>query len=208
LLLFLLERHNQIAGLSGKEEFLTSLFQSITARTAGFNTLNISALGGATLFILIILMFVGASPGSCGGGIKTTSLAVLVGILRNKIKGRKSVDLFNRTVPEETVSRALAIFILAVLTVTVGLILLLLTQSNPQDPGRTNFLAYLFETVSAFGTVGLSMGVTPTLTFGGKIVIIILMLLGRAGLLTVAYVFTRRVSGGLYRYAEEKVMIG
>lgn len=208
VLVFLLERNNMIAGLPWKERFFSSLFQSITARTAGFNTLNISSLGGATLFILVMLMFVGASPGSCGGGIKTTSLAVLAAILRNRIKGGDRVGVYKRTLPEETVSRALAIFILAALTITGGLVLLLVFQMGSVNPAKEHFLAYLFEAVSAFGTVGLSMGVTSTLSSAGKLVIIVLMLLGRVGLLTVAYVVTSRRVGGLYRYAEEKVMIG
>ncbi len=205
VLIFVLERDNQIARLPVKEQILASLFQSITARTAGFNTLDVGSLAVATLFILIILMFVGASPGSCGGGIKTTSLAVLVAILNDRIRGRNSASLFKRTIPEETVSKALSIFILAVIVLTAGLIVLLVSQ--PDTP-RENFLTYLFEAVSAFGTVGLSMGITSSLTVFGKIVIIAIMLLGRVGLLTVAYVVTSRRVVATYRYAEEKVMIG
>ena len=205
VLVFMLERNNQIAGLSVKEKILASLFQSITARTAGFNTLDTGALTVATLFILIILMFVGASPGSCGGGIKTTSLAVLVAIMNDRIKGRHSASLFRRTIPDETVSKALSIFILAVITLTAGLICLLITQP---DPPREFFLTYVFEAVSAFGTVGLSMGITPSLTAIGKLIIILIMLLGRVGLLTVAYVVTSRRVAAPFRYGEEKVMIG
>jgi trk system potassium uptake protein TrkH len=208
LLIFLLERGHTLRALPWHEKLFTALFQSITARTAGFNTLDIPQLGGATLFILIMLMFVGASPGSCGGGIKTTSLAVMGAILGNKIRGKTSVSIFHRTLPEETVSRALSIFILAVVTITAGLIILLITQMGAAYPSREYFLAYLFEAVSAFGTVGLSMGVTPTLSSAGKIVIIVLMLLGRVGLLTVAYVVTRQERLTLFKYAEEKVMIG
>ncbi len=207
-LVFLLERSHALEALPWHEKIFASFFQSITARTAGFNTLDIPMLGGATLFILILLMFVGASPGSCGGGIKTTSLAVMAAIFASKIRGKDSVSIFHRTIPEETVSRALSIFILAVVTVTAGLVILLITQMGTIYPSKEYFLAYLFEAVSAFGTVGLSMGVTPTLTTAGKAVIIVLMLLGRVGLLTVAYVVTRRERVTLFRYAEEKVMIG
>jgi trk system potassium uptake protein TrkH len=207
-LVFALERSHALGSLPWYEKVLTSLFQSITARTAGFNTLDIPKLGGATLFILVMLMFVGASPGSTGGGIKTTSLAVMAAILGNKIRGKDSVSIFRRTIPEETVSRALSIFILAVVTITAGLIVLLITQMGATYSSKEFFLAYLFEAVSAFGTVGLSMGVTPTLTSAGKVVIIVLMLLGRVGLLTVAYVVTRRERVTLFRFAEEKVMIG
>jgi trk system potassium uptake protein TrkH len=204
-LVFMLEQNHQIAELSLKEKILASLFQSITARTAGFNTLDIGSLAVATLFVLVILMFVGASPGSCGGGIKTTSLVVLVAILNDRIRGRHSAGIFKRTIPDETVSKALSIFILAVITVTVGIILLLITQPAPP---RESFLTYVFEAVSAFGTVGLSMGITPALTVVGKLIIIMIMLLGRVGLLTVAYVVTSRRVVAPYRYAEEKIMIG
>ena len=116
--------------------------------------------------------------------------------------------MFHRTLPEDIVSRALSIFILGVVTVTAGVVLLLVSEMGAANPGRDFFLSYLFEAVSAFATVGLSMGVTSTLTSAGKIIIIFLMLLGRVGLLTIAYVVTRRAYGGLFRYAEERVMIG
>lgn len=208
IVIFLLEQGGAMAGLPWDERALSALFQSVTARTAGFNTLDIPALRGATLFILVMLMFVGASPGSCGGGIKTTSIATMSAILGSKWQGREAVSIFGRTIPDETVSRALAIFILAVLVVTAGVILLLVAEMGPGNPGRENFLAYAFEAISAFGTVGLSMGVTAGLSSAGKLVIIVLMFLGRVGLLTVAYVFTRREHATWFRYAEEKVMIG
>lgn len=206
--IFLLESGSGLADLTVKGKILASFFQSITARTAGFNTLDISSLKAATLFIILMLMFIGASPGSCGGGIKTTSLAIFAGIMKSKIKGMDTVALGRRSLSEETVSRVLAIFILAVLTISAGLLILLVTQ-EPAVPGvREHFLTYLFEAVSAFGTVGLSMGVTSSLTAAGKIVIIVLMLLGRVGLLTVAYVVTRRERKISFKYAEEKIMVG
>jgi trk system potassium uptake protein TrkH len=207
LFLFLLERNRLIAGLPWNEKIFSSLFQSITARTAGFNTLDISTLSKASLFIIVILMFFGASPGSCGGGIKTTSLAVLAAMFKNRIWGTKAVSIFHRSLPMDTISRTLSIFILAVITITTGLILLLVMHMGGTE-GDEQFLAYLFEAVSAFGTVGLSMGVTSTLTTGGKIVIIFLMLIGRVGLLTIAYVVTARAPKATYQYAEERVMIG
>jgi trk system potassium uptake protein TrkH len=208
VMVFLLEHSYDSSLVTLKEKALTALFQSITARTAGFNTLDIPALSAATLFILIILMFVGASPGSCGGGIKTTSLAVMAAIFSNRIRGRRHISMFNRTIPDDTVSRSLSIFILAVITVTAGVVVLLVSEMGTVNPGGDYFLSYLFEAVSAFATVGLSMGVTSSLTATGKVVIICLMMLGRVGLLTIAYVATRRAGGSLYRYAEERIMIG
>jgi trk system potassium uptake protein TrkH len=206
--IYLAERSGQLAHLSTKGRLFASLFQSVTARTAGFNTLDIAMLNPVTLFILVMLMFVGASPGSCGGGVKTTTLAVFAAIFKTKITGRKSTSLFMRSIPEDIVSRALAVFILAVLVVTAGVVLLLLTEMGTGRSGNEYFLAYLFEAVSAFGTVGLSTGITPALSTGGKGVIIVMMLLGRVGLLTVAYIITRREEASHYTYAEEKVMIG
>jgi trk system potassium uptake protein TrkH len=208
VLIFLLESRGALAGLPLRSRILASLFQSITSRTAGFNTLDIPTLEPATLFLIIMLMFVGASPGSTGGGIKTTSLAVFATIFFNRFRGRESVSVFHRTVPSETVTRALSIIGLAAVTITAGLILLLVIHMENADPGSNVFLMYLFEAVSAFGTVGLSMGATATLSAGGKVVVILLMFLGRVGLLTVAYVITRRERYRLVRYAEEKVMIG
>ncbi|MBD3178235.1 MAG: potassium transporter [Candidatus Latescibacteria bacterium] len=206
VILFLFEGGAAFRSLSGKGRLLTSLFQSVTTRTAGFNTIDIPSLKPAALMILIMLMFVGASPGSCGGGIKTTALAVFAGIVKSRIKGMRYDSFARRTIPEEITSRVFSIFILAVLTVSIGLLLLLLTQ----EPGDTEFfyLAYLFEAVSAFATVGLSMGVTSAMTWAGKIIIILMMLTGRVGLLTIAYVLTRKKRKVTYKYAEEKVMIG
>lgn len=208
VLIYLLEDRGALAGLPVRTRILASLFQSVTARTAGFNTLDIPALQPATLLIIIMLMFVGASPGSTGGGIKTTALAVFAAIFANRFRGRETASIFSRTVPSETVTRALSIIGLAAVTITAGVVLLLVIHMDTSDPGTNVFLVYLFEAVSAFGTVGLSMGATPVLSAGGKIVVIVLMLLGRVGLLTVAYVVTRRERYRHFRYAEEKVMIG
>ncbi len=208
VMIFLFDRGGEFSTLTLRGRIFASLFQSVTARTAGFNTLDISMMAPAALFVIVMLMFIGASPGSCGGGIKTTSIAVFVAILRDKFRGRQVISMFRRTIPDEMIARTLSIFFLAVLVVTAGLILLLVTEMDTINSGNGFFLAYLFEAVSAFATVGLSMGVTGTLTVGGKLVIIVLMLLGRVGLLTVAYVVTRQEHGRMFRYVEEKVMIG
>ncbi len=206
VILFIFEGGAAFKYMSLKEKVLSSFFQSITARTAGFNTIDIQSLKPAALMIMIMLMFVGASPGSCGGGIKTTALAVFAGIVKSRIKGFRHNFFGRRTIPDEIISRVFSIFILAIVTISAGLLLLLLTQS----PEGTEYfyLAYLFEAVSAFATVGLSMGVTGTMTWAGKLVIIAMMLIGRVGLLTIAYVLTRKKRKVTYKYAEEKVMIG
>ncbi len=208
VLIFIFEMGGELSSLSIKGKLFAALFQSVTARTAGFNTLDIPLMGPAALFVIVMLMFAGASPGSCGGGIKTTSVAVFFAILKDKFRGRHVISMFRRTIPDDMIARTLSIFFLAVLVVTAGLILLLVTEMDSMRSGSEFFLAYLFEAVSAFATVGLSMGITSALTAGGKIVLIVLMLLGRVGLLTVAYVITRQEHGRLFKYVEERVMIG
>ncbi len=208
LLIFFIERGPEWEVLSFKNRALVSLFQSVTARTAGFNTVEISKLEPATLFIIIMLMFIGASPGSTGGGIKTTTLAIFASIIRSRVSGRQSVGVFRFTIPEDKIGKALSVLAMAVVTVSVGLILLLVFHMDIAHVTANFFLSALFETVSAFATVGLSMGVTASLNPAGKIVVIILMFLGRVGLLTMAYVVTSRLRPITYRYADGRIMIG
>jgi len=208
--IILLEANGALAGMTGREKILTAFFQSVTARTAGFNTIDMNLLRISTLLLMTFLMFVGASPGSAGGGIKTTSLAIFMAILHSRLKGNPHTNISSRTISTETVTKALALVMLAALVVGVALFSLILVQ-HPGASARQHddvFLKYFFETVSAFGTVGLSMGATNLLNTGGKLIIIALMFVGRVGLLTVAYTIARRLSPASTRYAEENIMIG
>jgi trk system potassium uptake protein TrkH len=206
-----LEHGHTLAGKSVPESLLVSLFQSITCRTAGFNTADIAALNPSTLTMMLGLMFVGASPGSCGGGIKTTTLALIAVFTWSRIRHKRRVNIFNKSVPGETVSRSLSLTLVAASLISVVFFLILAgdTVSGTIPAGQDEmFLAYLFETVSAFGTVGLSMGVTPTLSTWGKLLIVLLMLIGRVGVLTFSYII---IGGGIsdgVEYAEENIMIG
>ena len=192
------------------DDLLAAFFQSVTCRTAGFNTLDIASLNTATLLFMMFLMLVGASPGSCGGGIKTTTLAVLASFSWNRLRHHKCTNLFQKTIPQDTVNRSISVLLLslAVICLAVFLILFLDPAHGMRTQGNRQFLSYLFETVSAFGTVGLSMGVTPVLTWTGKLVIILLMIIGRVGV----PVFTYIIAGGSatrgVQYAEENMMIG
>ena len=192
------------------DDLLAALFQSITCRTAGFNTLDIASLNTATLLFMMFLMLVGASPGSCGGGIKTTTLAVLASFSWNRLRHHKCTNLFQKTIPQDTVNRSISVLLLslAVICLSVFLILFLDPAHGIRIQSHRQFLSYLFETVSAFGTVGLSMGVTPVLTWSGKLIIILLMIIGRIGV----PVFTYIIAGGSategVQYAEENLMIG
>ena len=162
---------------------LPAFFQSVTCRTAGFNTMDIARLTDFTLMVMICLMFVGGSPGSCAGGIKTTSFRVLAGFVEMQLRGRRQNVLLGRAVDAPTQAKALTLFLFAIIVVTVGTMVLSLTEGgiSPHTHGRFEQLDLMFEVVSAFGTVGLTTGVTPHLSVPGKILITLLMFIGRIG---------------------------
>lgn len=204
-----MEWHNTLAPLSVPGRFLSAFFQSVTARTAGFNTLSIGNMTNETLFFIILLMFIGASPGSCGGGIKTTSLATLVVLGTSRFRGHERPQLFNRTISYVSVGRATSVIMLSMIVVCIGIMLLLMTEigevAHPQSRGK--FLELLFEAVSAFGTVGLSTGITAGLSVMGKIILSGIMFVGRLGPLVVGMAVSRDAVPR-YHYAEETIMVG
>jgi trk system potassium uptake protein TrkH len=210
LLFYIVERNLIIKGVPVQTKILTSFFQSITPRTCGFNTVDIGLLANETILILIILMFIGASPGSTGGGIKTTSAALLFLMIWNRLKGNEELNVFNRTIPREIVSRTISIIFACAFSVSLITSVLLLTGGGnlPPSESRHFFVEYLFETVSAFGTVGLSMGITPKLSDVQKLAIILMMFAGRVGPLTLAFSLSRSTVGKGLTYAEEGVMVG
>lgn len=203
VLVFALEYSNPktLAPLSTSGKILASYFQSVTPRTAGFNSLVISDLRSATQFLLIILMFIGASPGSTGGGIKTSTFMSLMGAVRAMIQGHGDVEVFKRRIPQEIVYRALTITI-AALTLVISVTMILAVTE------KAEFLTVLFETTSAFGTVGLSMGLTPDLTTIGRLMITATMFAGRVGPLTIAFAVAQRQHKPAFKYAREKIMVG
>ncbi|MFH0925933.1 MAG: potassium transporter TrkG [bacterium] len=187
--------------LSGNRiPLLAALFQSVTCRTAGFNTIDLSTLSHNTLLIMIFLMFIGGSPGSTAGGIKTTTFAILVFIIFVGTRNFEDVTARERTIPKEIVYNAILIFIFSITWIFIGLILLVTFQT------KESFLALLFEIISAFGTVGLSTGITSNLMSSSKIVIIITMFIGRLGPLTIFSSLLRRQTE--IRYAEENILVG
>ncbi|MBN1939427.1 MAG: hypothetical protein JW843_07565 [Candidatus Aminicenantes bacterium] len=197
----LMEGSRTLRGFSLKEKILASLFQVVTPRTAGFNTLDMSALGPATVFLLMFLMFIGASPGSTGGGVKTSTIGVVFAFLRAKIRARNTAGIFHRTISMDTVIGSFAAVSLALAVVFLSSFLLVLAQPalSMKDAG--------FEALSAFGTVGLSMGITPGLSPAGRIVLIFTMYIGRIGPLVLLAAFGRNRPKGNYEYVEESVMI-
>lgn len=185
--------------LTGK--LYSSLFQSISPRSGGASTLDIGAMRNATQFLLVILMFIGASPGSAGGGIKVTTFAILVGAVIAMIRGKQDVVLFRRRLAKDRVHKALTVTIIALATIVMFTMVL----SAVED---VDILSALFEVTSAFGTAGLSMGLTADLSTFGKILIILTMFIGRLGPLTLAFSLTPTKDKELYRYPEGKIMIG
>ncbi len=206
----ILEFNNVEQGMSVKERILTSLFQSVTPRTAGFNTVDTGALSDATLVILAILMFIGASPGSTGGGIKTSTFAVLMGMIRSTVRQKQRVTFYRRSVSGLVQSEAVTLTLLAVGAIILGSVLIQVAEmtsaSSPMAHGK--YLQLLFETVSAFGTVGLSAHVTPTLSTFSKCVLIVMMFVGRLGPLTLAVALARRVEKSAVAYPEGRILIG
>lgn len=184
------------------QKVLTSVFQSVSASsTTGFNTVDIGALSTTSLFAIIILMFIGTSPGGSGGGIKVTAFGSMVSSIWAILKGREDVNIFSRRIPSETVRRSFVIGLMVLLwVVTVTLIL-----TTTED---TDFLTVLFEVVSAAGTVGLSTGITSGLSLAGKVLIIITMLIGRVGPLAIAFTLMGEPRPLMVKYAEGEVFIG
>ncbi len=202
LFYFFFEYDHSLASLDLGGKTLGALFQSVTARTAGFNTVPLDALHPLTTLLLIGLMFIGASPGSCGGGIKTTTAAVVALAVRAYILERGDVELYGRRLPDVTVLRALALTGGAVVSFTLALGLLLVTESQP-------FLSLAFETASALGTVGLTLGVTPNLTISGRLIVAALMFVGRVGALTaVAAMASRQSAPARIRLPLGKILLG
>jgi len=198
---FFFEYENALGRLPLGGKLLAALFQSVTPRTAGFNTVPFDSLKPVTMFIFIILMFIGASPGGTGGGIKTSTFAVLFLTLRNLVAARSEVEVRNRSIPRDTVYRAAAIFIGAGTVLALVFGVLLVSEQRP-------FVNLLFEAVSAFGTVGLSTGVTPLLSIPGKLSIILLMYVGRLGPLTLALAMRGRLSRLPVQYPQARIIVG
>jgi trk system potassium uptake protein TrkH len=208
--IWIIERGDALAGLSVASQILAATFQSVTARTAGFSTVDLAEFTPAGLFILMMLMFVGGSPGSCAGGVKTTTLGVLALATWERIRGHAQVNAFGRSLGRSTLENAVTITIGGILVTLVGLFGILFLQA-PHSALRElhgEFAALFFEVVSALGTVGLSVGVTESLTPTARVLVVVLMFLGRLGPLTVATALARRSREPDWKHAEEDVMVG
>jgi trk system potassium uptake protein len=205
------EWNGTLAEMSLVDRLANAWFMSVTPRTAGFNSIDYEAVGNDTAALTIMLMFIGGSPGSTAGGIKTTTLAVLIALGLSRVRGLKFVGLKQRAIPEGTVERTVGMILLALLVLSVAFFLLSSIQAVGLTPeeSRDQFLPVAFETVSAFGTVGLSMNYSAKLDPAGELVVIWLMFVGRVGLLSFfsAAVLKRGALGAL-RPAQEDVIVG
>lgn len=197
----LFEAHNPstFGQLNGKDKLFNGFFYSVVPRTAGFSTVETGKLTQPSLFLFILLMAVGASPGSTGGGIKTTTIAVVLSARWAEIRGRKHPVMFKRTIDTDTVVRADSIFVLYVILISSAAMILSVSEN-------TFFVNALFEVVSAAATVGFSTGITPGLSSVGKLTIIFTMYIGRIGPLTLAYAVAKK-SRQLYEYPREDISL-
>jgi trk system potassium uptake protein TrkH len=189
--------------LSFKGKILASMFQSVTPRTAGFNTLSLPDLTNASKLITMLLMFIGGSPGSTAGGIKTTTAGVVLFSVISVLRGSGDVNIFRKRLEIEVIFKAMAIFVLS-------LIIIICTTVILSVLGDATLLEYLFESTSAFGTVGLSLGITPALGSVSKTALIITMFMGRVGVLTMGMAITLRMQKSelKLKYPEAKVLVG
>jgi trk system potassium uptake protein len=197
-----LEHNHILAGHAAGESFLIAAFQSVTARTAGFNTVAIEQLQGATLVFLMMLMVIGANPVSTGGGIKTVSFGILLLALRAMVTRRDKVEAFGRTIPVRTLFAALSVFVLYVIALGVGVFLLALF--DPQFTLRQQ----VFEVISALSTVGLSTGITAELSAPSKIVLCLAMFIGRVGPISLVLSIFQSRRMVTYEFPEEEVVVG
>ncbi len=201
VLFFITEYNNSMENFALRERLLGSMFQSVTTRTAGFNTVDTGQFSNSSALVSLFMMFVGASPGSTGGGIKTTSLAIIILSVIAILFGNKDVILFKRKIRDSLIRRVMALFAVSItLLFSITVILMMVEPFS--------FIHIVFESFSAFGTVGLSMGITPYLSDGGRVLVTFLMYFGRVGPLTFIYALSRTKLQNGFAYSEEKVSVG
>lgn len=204
---FFLEYNGTLAGMDFFGKITTSVFQSVT-RTSGFNSVDIGAIGVPGLFMLIILMFIGSSSSSTGGGIKTSTFAIVAADVLATIKGAPNTELFKRTIAPILKSRAYSVLLFFIVFDVLGMFILSISEADILAMEGRDLIDLAFEEVSALGTVGLSTGITSLLSPIGKITIIVSMFIGRVGTLTVAFAVGMKVISKNYKYPEGHTMVG
>lgn len=204
---YLLEYNNTLAGMDQFGKITTSFFQSVT-RTSGFNSVDIGAVGVPGLFMLLVLMFIGSSSSSTGGGIKTSTFAIVAADVLATIKGAPNTELFKRTITPILKSRAYSVLLFFIVFDVLGVFFLSITESEILAMEGRDLLDLAFEEVSALGTVGLSTGITALLSPLGKLIIIVSMFIGRVGTLTVAFAVGVKIISKNYKYPDGHTMVG
>lgn len=205
---FIFEMDNTLQGLDSFSAIVASLFQSISLRTAGFNTVDLTQMSMPFIIVCLVLMFIGGASSSTAGGIKTSTFSVVVLSAYSTIRGKKNIELFKKRIPAGVVFRSHSIFMFALSGIILGIFLLSITESGLLVSGQFRMMDLVYEEVSAFSTVGASTGVTPYLSNAGKIVVMISMYVGRLGTLTVAYALSRNIASTNYTYPKESFMVG
>lgn len=202
LLILLLEFNHFFKGVIWHKSLFYAFFQAATTRSAGLSTMDISEFSMPTLLVISILMFIGASPSSVGGGIRTTTFALNILFIYHFAKGNKDIKLFNRELHQDDILKSLAITILATVMCFISVVILTITD------GKHELIAIILEVCSAFGTTGLSMGITPDLSIVGKCILMILMFIGRIGLTSFLYIIGGKEKKTNYHYPKERVITG
>lgn len=208
LVFFIFEHDRSLEGMSSMGKAVTTFFSAMTPRSAGLSTVDFSRLSMPVLVFILFLMFVGASSGSSGGGIRVSTFAVLLSSVVSAIKRKPHVEILKRTIDTEVVLKAYSVLIFFLVGNLLGIFALLITEQSAIEAGRFGLMDIMFEHVSAASTVGLSTGVTQYLSTGGKVVLIIAMFVGRVGTLTIAYLFGRQAMNAKYKYPKGHIMIG
>jgi trk system potassium uptake protein len=208
VIFYIFEYNNTLKGGNEFTKIIASFYQSMTTRNAGFNVVDTAKLSFPVFISFLFLMFVGASSGSAGGGIRTSTFAIMWASLVSTIRGKKNTELFKRTISNDLVLKAYAVFLFFVAGNVIGPFALSITEHDLLQSGQFTFLDLVFEHVSAASTVGLSTGITPHLSEGGKYVLILAMFIGRVGTLTLAYLLGKRVLSTNYKYPTAHTMVG
>ncbi|RAP75334.1 TrkH family potassium uptake protein [Paenibacillus montanisoli] len=201
--IWLTEIGNSFAGMPLHQQMMNSLFASVTSRSAGLTTIDVSSLHQASLLLISVLMFIGASPSSMGGGVRTTTIAVIASVMVSFARGDKETRMFGRSISKDDVYKSFVFFAMSVLLLIVGIFAVLMAEEH-----RYDLSAVLFEVASAFGTCGLSTGITGALHDSAKITLILLMFIGRIGMFLFFSLFTSGKKKPDIKYIEEKLIIG
>jgi trk system potassium uptake protein TrkH len=200
--------HNTLQPLSFPQQAMAAWFQSVTSRTAGFNTIDTGTMTMTGLFTTIALMFIGACPGSTGGGIKTTTMRVLVSSTGSALRGREEILMYHRQVPGLVIFKAIAVAVGSMFTLVFSTVLLSITEADLIAENGYSFIHIFFEAVSAFATVGLSMGITPEVSDLGRIILVGTMYIGRVGVVVLMAALIAEPEPSLVKYPEETLLIG